>query len=442
LAKVSQKTEKQNTQNTQMTMAGATAAAVSEYDSMGEDPDEEAPPQSRKSYTIRQKRVMVFGVDKMVLSNAHTTSSACRVYKIQPSQYRRWKAKEPAMKKAINQKATTLHAGPPSCIMHLEDDILEWFDTMRGRGLVMNINMIVMKAAELDGVFRRRTMWSKLQAVRRLNSKYGLVYRATTNESQRLPSEVREEALGYVEAVRPRLVGRHEDYIINMDQTPVFFSMTAKKTLERRGARTVNARKSTGDTRRVSVLVTVTASGKMLPALILFKGVTVGGRIKQEFPTYPQGHHYGTQPNAWCDQYHMNNWIDTILKPYVKSAPPGVVPFLLLDKYKCHLMPSVIEKIESLGVEVEHIPSGCTGLVQPVDVGIGKPLKNHCRNLWNVWMMSKGVDEAVIKPPTRKEVAEWISESLTLISVDTVRNSWRHHRYGYLARRTALVAAV
>jgi hypothetical protein len=73
-------------------------------------------------------------------------------------------------------------------------------------------------------------MWSKLQAVRRLNSKYGLVYRATTNESQRLPSEVREEALGYVEAVRPRLVGRHEDYIINMDQTPVFFSMTAKKT--------------------------------------------------------------------------------------------------------------------------------------------------------------------------------------------------------------------
>jgi hypothetical protein len=69
-----------------MTMAGATAAAVSEYDSMGEDPDEEAPPQSRKSYTIRQKRVMVFGVDKMVLSNAHTTSSACRVYIINMDQ--------------------------------------------------------------------------------------------------------------------------------------------------------------------------------------------------------------------------------------------------------------------------------------------------------------------------------------------------------------------
>jgi hypothetical protein len=370
-------------------MADPGAAAAPEFDSMEEDPEGEGPPsQVRKAYAIRHKREVVQAVDRMVLAKTHSTSSACNLYAIQPSQYRRWKVQEPAMRKAINQKATTLHAGRTSCVRHLEDDILEWFDNMRARGLTMNIGMIVMKAAELDSSFRRQTKWSKFQAVRRLNSKFGLVYRVTTNESQRLPSEVRGEALEYVESVHPRLVGRHEDYIINMDQTPIFFSMTAKKTLERRGSRTVNATKSTSDTRRVSVLVTVTASGKLLKALLIFKGVTLGGRIKHEFSSYPADNVYGTQPNAWCDEYHMMNWIETILKPYVATAPPGVVPFLMLDKYKCHLMPSVVEAIEALGVEVEHIPSGCTGLVQPVDVGIGKRLKNHCRALWNAWMMA------------------------------------------------------
>jgi hypothetical protein len=75
------------------------------------------------------------------------------------------------------------------------------------------------------------------------------------------------------------------------------------------------------------------------------------------------------------DEGAMMLWVDKILKPYVQTAPDGIVPVLFLDSYHCHMMASVVQRIQDLGVEVEHIPEGCTSLCQPVDVGMNKPFK-------------------------------------------------------------------
>jgi hypothetical protein len=66
--------------------------------------------------------------------------------------------------------------------------------------------------------------------------------------------------------------GRHADFILNMDQTPIPFTYNARKTLELVGRRTVHIRKSTGDTKRATFAMTVTASGKILKPLLIFKG--------------------------------------------------------------------------------------------------------------------------------------------------------------------------
>jgi hypothetical protein len=60
--------------------------------------------------------------------------------------------------------------------------------------------------------------------------------------------------------------------------------------------------------------------------------------------------------------------VDRVLQPYVETAPPGVMPILFLDAYRCHMMASVVTRIQNLGVEVQHIPGGCTLLCQPVDL--------------------------------------------------------------------------
>jgi hypothetical protein len=46
-------------------------------------------------------------------------------------------------------------------------------------------------------------------------------------------------------------------------------------------------------------------------------------------------------------------------------------------------------------------------------------------------MVSTGIDKAISKAPTRKQVAEWTSNALQSLSPDIVRNAWRHDAYTY-----------
>jgi hypothetical protein len=55
------------------------------------------------------------------------------------------------------------------------------------------------------------------------------------------------------------------------------------------------------------------------------------------------------------------------------------VPILFLDSFSVHLKGSNVRKIQDLRVQVEFIPPGCTGLLQPVDVGFNKAFKAKMR---------------------------------------------------------------
>jgi hypothetical protein len=266
-----------------------------------------------------------------------------------------------------------------------------------------------------------------------VDKKHSFVHRMGMHESQRSPSETAGMALDYVQIIRPRLgqSNRHQDFILNMDQTPVPFTFNAKQTLELVGQRTVHIRKSTNDTKRVTCAMTVSASGRVLTPLLVFKGAPNKRIERNEFATYPRGMVYACQGKAWMDERVMHFWIDEVLKPYIAAAPPGIVPLLFLDSYRCHMMKSTVNAIENLGVEVEHIPGGCTSLCQPVDVGVNKPFKLRMRKVWEKWMISTGLNQGKITPPTRKHIAEWCWTSSQDLPPPMVRNAWRHGVYSY-----------
>ena len=81
----------------------------------------------------------------------------------------------------------------------------------------------------------------------------------------------------------------------------------------------------------------------------------------------------------------MNEWIDIILMPWKAdhdaNNPYLQPPILVLDAYCVHQMGSVVDRIQAMGIEVIHIPAGCTYLCQPINVRINKPIKTHlCKN--------------------------------------------------------------
>ena len=418
---------------------------------------------TRKYFTINQKILLVRSCDER--PEEQSIRAFCRLHSIQPHQYREWK-KNIAKFTLSRSSAKTTHVGFPSSLEPFTDDILEWIINQREIGVAVSIRMVTIAASFFDSQFRNKETCAKDQVIRRFVDAHDFVLRRGTHESQRTPAAVAADAMDYMSYIRPKVSCplRQQRYILNMDQTLIFFSMHAKTTLDLVGTRTINIRASTNSTMRVTVAVTITASGEILQPMIVFKGSPrPGGRIHREFPNYPRGSHYVCQPRAWMDEKVMLKWVDNVLEPFIATCPGGTIPLLILDSYKCHLMASVCQKINNLGVEVEHIPGGCTSLCQPVDVGIGKPLKNKVRKFWEDWSTSlptvrehqnvnvPNADEpnadvhiaempnaalinSKLVPPTRELLSEWIIEALQeMRATNTCFNSWRHHPYSYFS---------
>ena len=155
--------------------------------------------------------------------------------------------------------------------------------------------------------------------------------------------------------------GSNADLVCNVPKTSV----------EILGRQQVGITKPVGASNWAMVAITITASGKMLDKLVIFKG-SAGekGQICKKFAHYKNKNDangiYTVQANAWMDEAAMSLWVTQVLKPYVKKAPRQVTPVLLLDSYWCHVMEPIVAQIEALGVVIKHLPAGCTPICQPL----------------------------------------------------------------------------
>ncbi len=94
------------------------------------------------------------------------------------------------------------------------------------------------------------------------------------------------------------------------------------------------------------------------------------------------------------------------------------------------MMGNIVNSIQSLRIEVTHIPAGCTYLCQPVDVGINKTIKTAMREKWEDWMIDgDGLVNGVAKEPSRIMVAEWSLEVHNNTSGQTARTAWTKKGY-------------
>jgi hypothetical protein len=273
--------------------------------------------------------------------------------------------------KILRSKKKAALTGPSSQLKVIKDGLLRYIFEQREQGIEIKVFTVMLRASLMSPEFREKSFTARCSCVKRFMHAHSFSYRMGTHTSQRPPAEVESKAFDFMQFMRVIVSGGNRDrrFIINMDQTPIYFSMSSKRTLEVIEKKNIHIRTSTNDTKRVTVAVTITADGTLLPSTLVFKGKPDGRIAKKEFSTYPKTHFYKCQEAAWMDEEGMIVWVKEVLAPYVATAPDHVVPILILDMYQCHMMSSVVQMIQELGVEVQHIPGGCTSLCQPVDVG-------------------------------------------------------------------------
>jgi hypothetical protein len=136
------------------------------------------------------------------------------------------------------------------------------------------------------------------------------------------------------------------------------------------------------------------------------------------------------------DERVMLGCVDKVLKLYIANAPEHVIPILFLNNYRCHMMASIVTKIQELGIEVKHIPGRCTSLCQPVDVGFNRPFKDRVRRQWVSRMSAEGVIHGTMSPPTRRDVATWVNRAMGEMKseVGIIRNAWLKMGYEWFPK--------
>jgi hypothetical protein len=70
----------------------------------------------------------------------------------------------------------------------------------------------------------------------------------------------------------------------------------------------------------------------------------------------------------------------------------------------------VTGKIAKLGIKIIHIPGGCTGLCQPLNVGINKQFKARVQALCEEWMINEIDRTGLVYVPTREDISSWVVE--------------------------------
>jgi hypothetical protein len=139
---------------------------------------------------------------------------------------------------------------------------------------------------------------------------------------------------------------------------------------------------------------------------------------------------YKVNEKAWFNEQVMLHWVKLVLAPYVATAPNGIVPILFLDMFKVHMMQSIVQAIQALGVQVEFIPAGCTGLVHPVDIGYDKLLKAKMHEQFHNWIMAQDADEEICAATCHK-LSQWIIDAQKNINVVTICNAWKKTGFSY-----------
>jgi len=269
-------------------------------------------------------------------------------------------------------------------------------DTARCRGIIIahlhhNIPEIFDTVLRNGTTFRGSETWVKNFIATHLNWSY----RRSTQAAQKLPTNVDEvcHELFLRLAIIMRDKGiNHPSFFVNIDQTNIHFQSASSSTFDAKGSKQI-AIVGKEEKRAYTLVVGVSASGDLLPFQAIYQGKTNRSLPRTVAPSYNEAVAIGIKlefsgtDTYWSTFDLMCAYVTTILVPYwirqkeQVGAPSDQDCLLLLDVWSVHRSVAFRTWLDKSYPWINYcfVPGGCTGVAQPCDVGIQRPLKHAVR---------------------------------------------------------------
>ncbi|KAG3070656.1 hypothetical protein PC121_g9440 [Phytophthora cactorum] len=142
-------------------------------------------------------------------------------------------------------------------------------------------------------------------------------------------------AVCYMSFLREQVPTIDLEKTVLMDESVVYFEDARASTLDFTGARHVVVRSTDFTSMRITVALAVSATGRKLPPLLVWKGKAAPTFEKRSGPLY-----VARQPRAWVDSELLKKWIDLAF-PFVVH---GEGKCLVWDSMRAHISKAVKAK--------------------------------------------------------------------------------------------------
>jgi hypothetical protein len=139
-----------------------------------------------------------------------------------------------SLDKILKSKRKTTHKGPLGQLKSMEDALLRYIFELHEQGINVYMFTVVLRALFLSPKISAKSFALHCSAVKRFMVAHLFTCRMGMHTSQRVPAKVKSKAFDFMLFMRCIVFGANRNwrFVINMDQTPVYFSMNAKRTLE------------------------------------------------------------------------------------------------------------------------------------------------------------------------------------------------------------------
>jgi hypothetical protein len=170
-------------------------------------------------------------------------------------------------------------------------------------------------------------------------------------------------------------------HVFNMDEKPLAGAPKWVWSVQRKGKKTQPI-KSMGSPRRcLTGVVTVSAFGDVLPAVIIKNSKKENApsvtQLRKDADDY--AHHVVLSPSGWMNSQVMIWFLENIIYAHTHGSHCA----LILDNYGAHVTDEVIAKAEQLHIHLIMMPPNVTKHCQPLDVGVFGPLQKQMDARWN-----------------------------------------------------------
>ena len=159
--------------------------------------------------------------------------------------------------------------------VELEDQLIKWILFLRDLNFPVSILALQEKAKNLiqpgNPEFKASFGW-----IEKFFNRHKLSLRSPTSVSHKLPSQL-ESVLTkfYADAANFMRIGKYPLSLVgNMDETPAFSDIVPSKRIATQVTKECVARTSGGEKKHLTVVLSATGDGKMLPPMIIFKRKT------------------------------------------------------------------------------------------------------------------------------------------------------------------------